>query len=188
MQSMQPVRRTFASLVRGGRRFADDQRGVTAIEFGLLGIPFFAIMAAILETALIFLASQILDSAVQDTARNIRTGRYQAANYTAEQYKAALCDGLYGLFNCTNLKIRVRVIDNFTAANLTSPVSTTGANAGEWTVTEQYTPGIGGSVVLVEAYYKWPVILNFGGFSLQNQPDGTRLLSGIRLFRNEPFG
>ena len=53
---------------------------------------------------------------------------------------------------------------------------------------EQYTPGIGGSVVLVEAYYKWPVILNFGGFSLQNQPDGTRLLSGVRLFRNEPFG
>jgi len=168
--------------------FARDQRGVTAIEFGFLAIPFFAIMGAILETALIFLSSQVLDSAVQDTSRNIRTGRYQSENYTATQFRAAICNGLYGLFNCDNLKVRVRVLDSITDGSVVSPVSTSGTTAGDWTIVEQYAPGIGGSVVLAEAYYKWPVILNFGGFSLQNLPDGTRLLGASRLFRNEPFG
>ena len=52
---------------------------------------------------------------------------------------------------------------------------------------ESYNPGVGSSIVLVEAYYKWPVIVNFVGFNLINQPDGSRLLAAIRVFRNEPF-
>jgi hypothetical protein len=41
---------------------------------------------------------------------------------------------------------------------------------------------------MVQAYYKWPVILNFGGFNLQTAGDGTHLLSAVRVFSNEPFG
>jgi hypothetical protein len=41
---------------------------------------------------------------------------------------------------------------------------------------------------MVQAYYKWPVMLNFGGFNLQTAGDGTHLLSAVRVFSNEPFG
>ncbi len=66
-------------------RFRRDEKGVTAVEFGLLSLPFFAIIGAILETSLIFMASQILDSAVNDSARLIRTGQAQAANFTSTE-------------------------------------------------------------------------------------------------------
>jgi hypothetical protein len=40
---------------------------------------------------------------------------------------------------------------------------------------------------MVQVYYKWPVILNFGGFDLATSADGTRLMGAVRVFENEPF-
>ena len=76
--------------------FGRDDRGVTMIEFGLLAVPFFTMIAAILETALVFLASQILDSAVQDASRLVRTGQAQANNYTLASFNTAVCNELFG--------------------------------------------------------------------------------------------
>ena len=61
------------SPLRRWRGFAHDESGVTAIEFGLLAVPFFSILGAILETSLVFLSGQVLESAVQDASRLIRT-------------------------------------------------------------------------------------------------------------------
>ena len=71
---------------RRRRGFARDDSGVTAIEFGLLALPFFSILGAILETSLVFLSGQVLESAVQDTSRLIRTGQAQVASVTAAQF------------------------------------------------------------------------------------------------------
>ncbi len=166
------------------RRFKRDESGVTAIEFGMLALPFFAIIGAILETSFIFLASQVLDSAVNDSSRLIRTGQAQTAAYTSTEYKAAICEGLYGLFNCDNLRIRVSEVANFGVAVLGNVVD---LSDGTWTIVENYDDGAGGSVILVEAYYKWPTILDFFDFNLSNLADGTRMLSAVRVFRNEPF-
>ena len=164
--------------------FKRDENGVTAVEFGLLALPFFAIIGAILETSLIFLASQILDSAVNDSSRLIRTGQAQSANFTSTEYKAAICDGLYGMFDCNGLKIRVSEIANFGSATLANVVD---PNDGSWTIVENYDDGAGASIILVEAYYKWPVTLDILNFNLSNLADGTRMLSAVRVFRNEPF-
>lgn len=166
------------------RRFRRDEGGVTAVEFGLLALPFFAIIGAILETALIFLASQVLDSAVNDSSRLIRTGQAHAANYTADSYRTAICDNLYGLFDCDEIKIRVTQVANFAGANIGVP---TDPGTGNWTVVENYDHGNGNSIILVEAYYKWPIALNMFDFNLSNLPDNTRMLSAVRVFRNEPF-
>lgn len=166
------------------KRFLKDERGVTAIEFGLLALPFFAIIGAILETALIFLASQVLDSAVHDSSRYIKTGQAHTANYTLASYRLAICDNLLGLFDCDAVHIRVKEIANFTSATLipaTNPVD------GAWVLVEQYDHGSSASVIMIEAYYKWPIALNLFDFNLSNLPDNTRLLSTVRLFRNEPF-
>ncbi len=165
-------------------RFKGDENGVTAVEFGILAIPFFAIVGAILETSLIFLASQILDSAVNDSSRLIKTGQAQSANYTSTEYRAAICDGLYGMFSCDNLRIRVSEVASFGAATLSSVVDLTD---GSWTIVENYDDGAGASIILVEAYYKWPTALDLLNFNLSNLADGTRMLSAVRVFRNEPF-
>jgi Flp pilus assembly protein TadG len=181
-------KRALRARFMAGRSFVRDERAVTAIEFGLLGVPFFAIVGAIMETSLVFLSGQILDSAVQDASRLVRTGQANSAGYNAVTFKKAVCDGLYGLFDCTALKLHTSVVSTFGNANLTSnPLDPkTGDWAPDW-LNDTYNGGGNASVIMVEAYYKWPVIVSLGGFNLQNTPDGKRLISAVRVFRNEPF-
>ena len=66
-----------------GRCFIDDRRGSAAVEFGILAIPFFLLVFAIIEVALQFFVAEILDTATSQAARLIRTG---------EAYHAGLAD------------------------------------------------------------------------------------------------
>jgi hypothetical protein len=146
----------------------------------------------------VFFASQVLDSAVQDAGRLIRTGQMQTgavAQNSLAGFRSRLCDGLYGLMNCNDVKIKVSVVSDFNSATVRYPIQTgnqctksSGITICNWTITEGYTPGAGGDVVLVQAYYKWPTLVRLPGFNLQDQVDGTRLLGAVRVFRNEPFG
>jgi Flp pilus assembly protein TadG len=177
----------IAALSRRLRAFWRDERGATAIELGILAVPFFALVGAMLETALVFLASQTLDSGVQDASRFIRTGQVQAiTGYNLADFQAAICDRLFGLFNCNNLKIVVSTVDNFASATVPStPLDPT--DPTKWTITPAFNPGTGSSVIMVQVYYKWPTFMNFGGFRLGSSADGTYLMSTVRVFKNEPF-
>ena len=55
------------------RRFRRDQRGVTAVEFGMVATPFFALLFAIIETALVFWTTQVLETAVTNASRRVYT-------------------------------------------------------------------------------------------------------------------
>ena len=66
-----PMRGPLASAKARMRALARDERGVTAIEFGVLALPFFTVIFAILQTAIMFLASQVLDSALEDASRKV---------------------------------------------------------------------------------------------------------------------
>lgn len=169
-----------------------DQDGTTAIEFGILALPFFLILTAIMETAIVFLSGQMLDSAVQDVSRLIRTGQAQTVNMTAAQFKAKVCDQLLGLFtDCNALHVEVEVVNNFNSVAFTPPVKWTCAagdtTCDDWTRSERYNIGQGTSIVMVQVYYKWPVIMTFDGFGLGNLPNGKRLMGAAAVFRNEPF-
>ena len=190
------LKRLASPAKRRWRLFMRDETGVTLIEFGILALPFFAIIVAIMETSVIMLAGQILDSAVQDTSRVIRTGR--AITYTAETYRELLCSRLYGMFDCTSgpnerLRINVAVLGDFASSSpMPSPVKTgtecTAASCA-WVMTDDYNGGTVGNsdVVMVRAYYKWPTLINFPGFNFSNLPDGSRLMGAVRIFMNEPF-
>ena len=177
------VRRLFAR-----RAFARDERGATMIEFGLLALPFFSIIGAILETSVVFLSGQILDSAVQDVSRLIRTGQAQTSILTAAEFKSRVCARLYGLFrDCDALHVEAQTVVNFNSVNITPPVDWNCVTNCNWTRTERYTSGQGSSIMLVQVYYKWPIILSLGNLSLANLPESQRLLGAATVFRNEPF-
>lgn len=190
------LKRWTGSLVKRGRAFGRDENGVTLLEFGILAMPFFAIIGAILETAMIFLAGQILDSAVQDSARVIRTGQAQAAEWDGDDFRALMCQRLVGIFDCTagptsRLRISVDVIDNFTQSVIGYPIETDedcGEDGCDWLLSNDYVPGAGGDTVLVQAFYKWPTLLNLPGLNFGTLEDGSHLLGAARVFRNEPFG
>jgi Flp pilus assembly pilin Flp len=186
----------FRPMRRHGAAFARQERGAVAVEFGLLALPFFTIIFAIIETSMVFFAGQVLDSAVQDASRKVRTG--EAAAFSIVDFRTEVCNGLFNLFNCPDLKIVVKPLASFSAFGtqvITQPImpncTPAVGNNWCWQVTEVYQPGACGpppSVELVQVFYKWPTIINFGGFNLQNQTDqgGARLLSATRVFQNEP--
>jgi Flp pilus assembly protein TadG len=193
-----PKRRTLLSRRRS---FARDERGVTAIEFGLLALPFFSILGAILETSVVFMAGQVLESAVQDTSRLIRTGQAQTAAVSADAFKTMICDRVFGLIrDCDALHVEVDVVDAFSDVDVSAPVNWScdapapgqtqaeaNAACADWTRPESYSLGNGSSIILVQVYYKWPVIVPFGGLGLSNLPDGRRVMGSATVFRNEPF-
>lgn len=177
-----------ALLPRRRPGFARDESGVTAVEFGLLALPFFSIIGAILETSLVFLSGQVLESAVQDTSRMIRTGQIQAAGMNAAGFKSLVCGRLYGLFSdCSELHVEVRLLDNFNDATISPPITCNAAKVCNWNRPENFTPGQGSAIVVVQVYYRWPTILPFGGIGLNNLADGRRIMGAATVFRNEPF-
>lgn len=68
-----------ASLRNVLRRFRRSRRGSAAVEFALVAPVFFALLFAIIETALVFFASQVLETVTQNSARMIMTGQAQTA-------------------------------------------------------------------------------------------------------------
>lgn len=174
-------RLTLAVLLK---RFARAKKGSTVVEFALLAFPFFGLLMAILETTFVFLAYQILEGAVQDSARTLRTG--QAQTFSIDDFRNRVCYGTYGLFDCTKLHIDVRTIDSFESANFIYPID---PNTGEWTSASSFSPGESGSVVLVSVHYKWQLFMDFLGMTLADSPNGenARILGANSVVKNEPF-
>jgi Flp pilus assembly protein TadG len=198
------MRRALAPTVRRGAGLARDEKGAVAVEFGILAIPFFALIFAILETAMVFFAQQVLESALQDSIREIRTGQSQADDtpWTTTQFRTEICNHSFGFFNCTGpdadrLWIKVTPADSFSAApdQIQNPVNPSCTMASvdpttqcNWKDPETFDDGSGSSVIIAQAYYRWPTIVNVPWFSFANQAGNNRLLGAVRVFKNEPFG
>jgi Flp pilus assembly protein TadG len=173
--------------LRRRRGFGRDERGATIIEFALLAVPFFSILGAILETSVIFLSTQALDSAVQDASRLVRTGQARGTIVSAEDFRKEVCGRLFGLFrNCDGLFIEVQPVGNFASVNISPPIDAACKKDCEWSRDDAYQPGQGSSIMVVQVYYQWPVMLNFG-LGLADLPDSKRLFAAVTVFRNEPF-
>jgi Flp pilus assembly protein TadG len=170
--------------VRAARRFARHEKGATAVEFGMVALPFLALTFAILETALVFFADQTLEAAVSDSARLILTGQAQTASYSQTDFKTQVCNRLYGMFDCTKLTVDVKNYSSFAAVNTTPPVT----NGKIDSTKTGYTPGGPSCIEAVSLYYPWPIYVTLLGNHLDNLGNGTRLLVATSVFRNEPFG
>lgn len=175
--------RVYGGFLGKVRRFRRDRRG-SAVEFGLLALPFLALMMAILETFLLFFASQTIETATNAGARMIRTGQAQTLGYSEAEFKSRICDAMGGIFNCQdNLHVDVRTYDYFDAVDMTDPID----EAGELVDDFAYLPGEGGDVVVVRAFYEWPIHTNVLGLGLANLANGKHLIAAATAFRNEPF-
>ncbi len=166
------------------RLFGRDRSGASALEFGIVAAPFFALLMALLEVSLVFFGSFTLENAVDRAARLIRTGQAQQAGFSQAQFKQSVCDNVYALIDCASgLKIEVVRFENFNDISLQDPLD----GDGELKDGFGYDPGNGGDVVVVRAFYEWDLIAAFPGIGLGNMAGGNRLLAAAAAFRNEPF-
>lgn len=166
------------------RRFARREDGSAAVEFALVAIPFMALIFAILETAAVLFAGQVLENVTANAARNIFTGSAQKAGWDEKKFKEDVCGRVIALFDCANgMKVDVRTYSSFSDADLSRPVDANGKLKENFT----YQPGGPGDIVVVRLLYKWPVLTPFMGLNLSDMTGNSRLLIATAAFRNEPF-
>src|ERR1700738_5555351 len=112
---MPPPAASTASVRNALRRFRRNRRGSAIVEFALVAPVFFALLFAIIETAFMFFASQVLETITQDSARVLMTGQAQSgqvgtcadpvtgpAACNQATFKNYVCSQIPGLFNCNS--------------------------------------------------------------------------------------
>lgn len=88
-------------------------RGAVAIEYAAVLLPTLAFFFGSFEVAMKTLSETVLLGALQNAARQIRTGEIQtAADYT--QFRQMLCSGGAGLIDCDKIVLDVRTFAEFT--------------------------------------------------------------------------
>jgi len=175
------------------QRYKRDKEGATAIEFALLAIPFFMLLFAILELAIIFFISSTLSHAVSEAGRQIRTGNFQNCGQAA--FKASVCDNMAGVGNCNRL--RLDVVSGPSFGTITVPVAPDPPTAdpsdpdADPTIPDGLFVETGASVpVVVQALYYHRLILPPQLTLLENLPgQGVHLITSTTalLFKMNPF-
>lgn len=176
------VRPIGASAASGVGR---DERGASAVEFALVAPVFFLLMFIIAETALIFVAEQVMDNAVFETARRIRTGQTQAQGSDAKSFREEVCGRMYSMFDCGSgdFYLEVRSYPSFADMALAAPLE----KDERFEDDAAYEFGSANDIVVVRAFYQWSTSPIFGSLSLANLANGKRLIGSVAAFRNEPF-
>jgi len=166
------------------RKFARQRNAAAFLEFALIAIPFFMLIMGIIEVGLIFWAGYELENATAAAARLVRTGQAQKSGYTVDQLRSQLCLNVVILSNC-NTKVQLSVQTYSTFAGISSP--STLDQSGGLRTDFTFSPGGPGDIVLLVAFYEWPLTTALTKGTLANLSNGNYLLQSTFAFRNEPY-
>lgn len=174
---------------KGGifRRFVKNRKGSTAIEFTALAIPFSFLVFAILESSISFASQQVLATAGDTVARQLRTGQLRPADINEVTLKAHICNKLSVIVadGCPGLEVDLREFPTFDAASKVRIKFT--ADKDIDTSDFDVDPGLSESINMLRVFYRWPVMTDMMRSSMSNLKDGNTLLFSTITWRNEPF-
>jgi Flp pilus assembly protein TadG len=173
------------------RRFRRNHRGSAVVEFALVAPIFFGLLFAIIELALVFFASQMLETVTQDSARTIMTGQAQNGQVTGcstpctqAQFKDLVCSKITMMFDCVNgISIDVQSYSAFGSVNISTPIDA----SKNFVAPNNYLTGGPNDIVVVRIFYKWPLVVTGLGFNIANLSGSKRLLTATAAFQNEPY-
>jgi Flp pilus assembly protein TadG len=186
---------TRFTLRKALHRFRGSRDGSAAVEFALVAPIFFALLFAIIETALMFFASQVLETITQNSARVVLTGQAQSGSVTAcavsgvstpctqATFKTYVCSQIPALFDCNNLYVDVTSFSSFSAVTLPTHIDA----SGNFDTSTGYSPGNAGDIVVVRLFYQWPLFVTGLGYNISNLTGNKRLLVATAAFKNEPY-
>nr|WP_202130700.1 TadE/TadG family type IV pilus assembly protein [Methylobacterium sp. 2A] len=181
-------------------RLCRERSGATAVEFGLVALPFLALVGACLENGLVAWEQEILQQAVVEAGRQIYTGTFQTANTGTtdaatmlSRFRTAICTQPSGtarvtLFNCANVRISVTQAPSYAGATMVSPVTINSNGVSDWNPNFQsYTCGGASAIMVVQAAVDVPVFFPLLGAATANLPNRRRVLQAATVFKIEPY-
>lgn len=187
-----PLNRSHARRPKGPdpKGFLSDRSGTAAIEFAFVAGPFLFMIFAVIELALIFLLSTSLDAASDQVSRRVRTGQFQTANMSADDFENELCAKMTWLANnCkASLSVDMRTYTSYTQVTREEPTKT---ENGKTTFDDSKIQFVANpapeTVVVVRSYYRWPLITPMLNQALAKLDGGVALVSATQTFRTEPY-
>ena len=175
-----------------------DNKGATAVEFAILGLPFAALLFGIIEISLVFILTTNTEHALSEVSRDIRTGEFQGNSGDATLLKTNICTAMSGLGNCNKLRVDVvrAATGKFSELSLPdSPPACTGTAAAIEACeaaapampADTYTITGSEDVVIVRVQYVHHLTIPSAVTGLSNSSGNTRVITATTAFRNEPF-
>jgi Flp pilus assembly protein TadG len=180
---MPPPAASTASVRSLLRRFRRNRRGSAIVEFALVAPVFFALLFAIIETAIVFFVGQVLETIAQNSARLVMTGQAQTGGWQASDFHQKVCDQIPALFSCANVYVDVQSYPAFSSINISSQIDSN----NNFINNMQYSPGGPGDIVVVRLFYQWPLFVTGLGYNISNLTGSKRLLAATAAYRNEPY-
>jgi len=179
---------------RARRSVLSDRRGAAIVQFALVAAPFLALLLAILQTSLAYLAQESLETAVEVAARGIVTGQTQSADIKslaqgmtqaqlAERFRKSGCAQLPIFLSCSRLYVDVKSAPGGGLA--IAPLDLRLDANGKLSAPLSYSLGEQGAVVIVRFVYVWPM-------RITPQPDlsgnaGSSILMATSVSKSEPY-
>lgn len=168
------------------RSYSKRREGASAVEFALVAPIFFGMMFAVMELGIVFTVDSVLQNAMMESGRLVRTGRADNEGIDETEFKQELCSRMSIFENeCTErAHIDIRTIAQFIGPTLPDPLEN-GKSFDEDQI--GYDIGGPGSLMLVRVWYEKPLITPFLTQALSKLGDGTMLMTATTTFRNEPY-
>jgi len=176
------------------RLFTRDRKGTTAIEFGLVALPFFVFAFSIMLVGMKYFTENAVEHAVEKAAREIRTGQAQKAGKTLADFRNMVCSAAGSYITCDN-KLIVHVQSGNEWADITPTPCLTGGSltpsSGLGTDPLADSSGEAEAVVLVTACYEWDMtqvfVLGGIGAAVGDMGNGSSLVQAVSTFKTEPY-
>ncbi len=182
-----------------GFRLRRDEKGATAVEFGLIALPFFMLLLGSLGVSQLYFWTFTAENAVWTASRDMRTGTFQTAasgspyaGLTGDALKTAfrsqICKGTVNYTDCFNNSV-VLVQSTVLSGTINQPNCTTASNAlvANSDALAAFATGAQEAVVMVTLCYAWA----FGGkmpfLPVPKLSNGAYLIQASAVFKTEPY-
>ncbi len=166
------------------RSLIKNQKGVTAIEFAFVALPFFMMVIGILELGMYYASATVMEGATVQAARIIRTGQAQESGDPLGTFTDELCDKVDEIIDCSDLQFEVINPDgvNFSEAAGVQPVFDSDGNLQSG----GFDPGGASEVVIVRVAYRFNFSTPWLG-TLLGGSTRSALIMATATVRNEPY-
>jgi Flp pilus assembly protein TadG len=172
------------------KRFRTDTDGATAIEFGMVAVPFFFFVFMLTGFALYFFTMNSLDKGVDTVSREIRTGQAQKKGLKVKEFKDKICLNSGNWIDCTKASVFVdkpntwSLLQQRTCFNSDGTVIANTANDED--LISQYS-GAADQIVLVTICYQWDFAKKIPFISFLPGISNMKKLQATIAFRTEPY-
>lgn len=164
---------------------ARDQKGVTAIEFAMVGPILIAMIFSIIELSFLILKMLLVENAVEIASKQIYTGKVP----DRAAFEQLICDNLPLFSNCQDL-VNVEAIE-ITTFEAVPSTNAECRDSGENTFEplRSYSTGTASAIMFLRVCVTTPIFTpGLGlGAALPKQSDGSFAVVSSTVFVNEPF-